>query len=257
MNTKRVELLIYAKGFSSIRQYVEYISQNYPKYCISEDTISNIIKGKGFRIATLELLAKGLGVPLGCLIRERLPEVDGYLFGEVASYIEEWGRCWENENHDLEAVRILYEMDMINYTGQSKYKITTLPELLIYMPLGKMSDLFEAVCRIGGNIENNGQYILNQFNWFYKTIPDSLAKRYADYLLESHRLSDPEDEEAEQALLCDYGFDDDKLYNAAYMEYQEHIDRIRTLFSNDLIREICDKYGWEEKNIHSKCSIKF
>ena len=54
--SKRVELLIYDKGFSSIRQFAEYLKREHIEYSLSENTISNFINGKGFQNNTLYLM---------------------------------------------------------------------------------------------------------------------------------------------------------------------------------------------------------
>lgn len=53
---KRVELLIFDKGFPSIRKFAEYMKECYPQNYVSEDTISNVIKGKGVQNNTLVII---------------------------------------------------------------------------------------------------------------------------------------------------------------------------------------------------------
>lgn len=59
--------------------------------------------------------------------------------------------------------------------------IKTLLQFLIYLPLVDEEDLWDAIRRIEGYPFEREGYVLNLLQWLYREIPDSEAKRYADY----------------------------------------------------------------------------
>ena len=74
-----------------------------------------------------------------------------------------------------------------------KYKITTLFEFLIYLPLFDECTLWDSLYRIAGACVNYEDYICNQMEHLIHTIPDSRAKQYA--LRKIDRLSHEENPE--------------------------------------------------------------
>lgn len=136
---KRIELLIFEKGFPSIRQFARYIKENNPQNYISEDTISNLTKRKSTSTHTLQCIAQALDLPLPCLTSENLPLVDDYLFGEVADRKDNANKTKIN---DLDIIKDLYTTcksiypdNIQNEFYESRRKITTLAEISIYFPL--------------------------------------------------------------------------------------------------------------------------
>lgn len=249
--SKRVELLIYDKGFSSIRQFAEYLKREHSEYSLSEDTISNFINGKGFQNNTLVSIAKGLDLPVDCLTAEYLPLVDGYLFDEVA-YEKELNdknkrTRKECEINNLETVKRYYDIDKRTYPGEIgdiyhkyEFRISTLAELSIYLPLCDLSVLADILYRIFGQVSGYECYILEKYSWLYKEIPDIPAKKYADYQAIMLRLSRKQHftqcEKNELEAMKEY--QKSKEYEKGYEQYGDIVRRTRELFNNPIINDI-------------------
>lgn len=218
---RRLELLIFAKGFRSIRSFAEYMKVNCPEEYVSDDTISNTIKGKNVSKSTLITTAKTLGVPIEMLISENIVMFDEYLeywvqplldeynsivsgmvytqcdeVGEVAyieSTIEEFDKRFAKLDL-FKDVLFVYDLSVCFYPStysddiNLNHPIKTLGELLIYFPICDMRVFSDVVYRIAGEINNYEQYILKQIEYLYKRIPSTPAKRYADYLVLTSRL---------------------------------------------------------------------
>ena len=89
---KRIELLIFEKGFPSIRSFANYMEEILPYECVSKDTITNAIKGNEVRKGTLFSIAKSLDLPVECLTDEKLILIDDYLKEEVEPLKEEFDK---------------------------------------------------------------------------------------------------------------------------------------------------------------------
>ena len=59
--------------------------------------------------------------------------------------------------------------------------IKTLLQFIVYLPLMDEEQLLEALRRIEGNTFNRESYVLDKISDVYQHIPDSDAKKYADY----------------------------------------------------------------------------
>lgn len=59
--------------------------------------------------------------------------------------------------------------------------IKTLMELIIYLPLMDEMEVLEVLRRIEGAAFGFESYVMDKLRYLYKDIPDSKAKRYADY----------------------------------------------------------------------------
>lgn len=248
---RRVELLIFEKGFPSIRKFVKYLREKEPENCVSEDTISNVIKGKGFQNNTLISVAKGLNVPVDCLMAENIPLVDEYLFTQVAAIKEETKNdkeLWEDGDiNNLESVRMLYAINKCIYPNEigelyNKYgfEIMTLAELSIYFPLCRMSDIMEVMFRIRGQIRRYEMYIYEQYAWLYRTIPDIPAKKYADYQAVMLRLSNKRNlNSAENELLnAMREYKNSELWNEGFLQYKNIIEKTYKLYETDIVEDI-------------------
>lgn len=248
---KRVELLIFDKGFPSIRRFAEYLREKDPENCVSEDTISNLIKGGGCNYNTLVSIAKGLEVPVDCLTAEVQRLENFYLFHEVAHAKEEIepekGADKEDKINNLETYKRLHDIDKRFYPGDAGdlytygFKITTIAELSIYFPLLRMDGVMDVIDRIGGQIIEYEEYILGQYAHLYKTIPDIPAKKYADFLAAKFRLSNKKNlnhsEEQLQRLMEEYAESD--LYNEGFLQYKAIIKREKKLQSGIMLQAIC------------------
>ena len=247
---KRLELLIYAKGFSSPGKFAAYLNKNYPGNSLSEDTIRGLIRGKGFQNNTLKNVAVGLDIPMECLMTPVLPLVDAYLFGEVA---EEKQNCidlagkGECQVKELTWIKRLYDTDCRMYPSNESdmankygFKISTLAELSIYFPLCNLHIISDVMNRICGQVEGYETYILEKYAWMYDEIPDIPAKRYADYAATMLRVS------AKQNL-CDkekMQLQEMKEYAASgsleddYEQYRDLTRRVYELFNNPIMNDI-------------------
>lgn len=64
---------------------------------------------------------------------------------------------------------------------ESKYQIKDIYEFLLYLPLIDEMTLKNVVLRCDGNLKHQRDYVKSQLSYLHKEIPDSLAKRYADF----------------------------------------------------------------------------
>lgn len=247
---KRIELLIYEKGFSSVGRFATYLDENHPQNSLSEDTIRGLIRGKGFRNSTLKNVAVGLGLPIECLTTTVLPLVDAYLFGEVAEEKESRANILdkgEEQVKELTWIKRLYDTDCRMYPSNeadmaNKYgfKISTLAELSLYFPLCNLHIVFDIMNRICGQVEGYETYILEKYAWLYNEIPDMPAKRYADYAAVMMRLSTKqnlsEQEKADLLKMKEYASSGNLAGD--YKQYRDITKRYYELFNNPIINDI-------------------
>ena len=252
---KRIELLIFEKGFPSIRQFARYIKEKDPESYISEDTISNLIKGKSTNTNTLQCIAHALDLPLPCLTSENLSLVDDYLFKEVADEKNKYYELIKNDKtkiNNLDIVKNLYTTyksiypdNIQNETYESRRKITTLAEISIYFPLFNMHYFIDIIGRISGQIESYENYILDQYQWLYERIPDSPAKRFADCQVITLKLSNKQNlSKSEQTLLDSMEkYAQSQDYLNGYKQYCNIIKKLKKLYNNDIIIEtLCNRF---------------
>lgn len=235
---KRVELLIFEKGFPSVRKFAEYLKEFDPENYVSEDTISNVIKGKGLQNSTIVTIAKGLGISVDCLTADNIPLLDDYLAYEVRPLKEK--KCKEYRNfegeqiNNLEWIKRLYDIskriyptDIGDIYSEYEYQITTLAEFIIYFPLCRIQDVMEVIFRIRGSINNYESYFFEQFRRLYATIPNIPAKKYADFqVIEmrlEHRVNLNENQIRLKEMLIE--FKQSELYKVAYRQYSDIVDK--------------------------------
>lgn len=133
---------------------------------LSAPYISDIEKGKRpkMSVAVLVDLAKALDVSVSDLLLG--------IEDEAAS--------------DEEYANELYysKMEKTCYPPQLEYYgVSTLLQVLLYLPLIRPQNLFDALQRIEGYFKGNETYVLDQVNWCISQIPASPAKEYADEYL--------------------------------------------------------------------------
>lgn len=253
-NGERIELLIFEKGFTSVRKFANYMKEKMPSNYVSEDTIANVIKGKETRNLTLQVVAQGLDVPLEILLAEKIILVDEYLQNEVRPRKEEYENGLMAEDgicfNELRTVKYLFDLskrfyptDISEKMGKEPaYHITTLAELSIYFPLFKTYIMADAMYRIDGTIEGYESYVLEQYEWLYSEIPDIPAKRYADNRVKFLRLKGKtiltEKEKELQRQLEQYW--EGGEYELDYEQYHNIVQRHYNLHHNDIMRGILE-----------------
>lgn len=77
--------------------------------------------------------------------------------------------------------------DFLNW---QHYPIRTLAEFIIYLPLMDPARLADVLFRIAGDTFEREDYLLQEVAYLYEGIPDTKAKRYADYQAAKMRLSE-------------------------------------------------------------------
>lgn len=98
-------------------------------------------------------------------------------------YADTYKRCLE---YITTIQRLIYpclppSKEIVVKTYQS-YHIRTLAQFIVYMPLMHPEVLSDVFQRLEGEIFGNEDYFLTQMEHAYKSIPDSPAKVYADFL---------------------------------------------------------------------------
>ena len=251
---ERIELLIFDKGFTSIRKFANYMKEKIPCDYISEDTIINVIKGKEARKATFQVIAEALDLPVDILLDEKIVFVDEYLKNEVRPQKEECERrpneYGDGSVNELRTVKYLYDLSQRFYpTGISgwfgnerKYHITTLAELSVYLPLIKIYILADVMSRIDGAIDGFENYVLNQYERLYEEIPDIPAKRYADNCIITLRLKgkaslNTEEKKMYEQLESYWNSDE---YKSDYAQYHSIVRRNYDLQNNDIVRSVLE-----------------
>ena len=247
MNKKignRVRKLIYAKGFSSIRKFADYLERVEPENYVTEDTIFNVIKGKNMRNDTLKVIADGLGVSMDCLTSDDVPIAEDYLMYEVEAEENTEEHCEEHRmrmrriyNNLYDISRRFYPADVGDIYLDNHYRITTLAEFGIYLPLLEMWDVMEVISRIGGCVKGFEIYTLEQYRWLYRRIPDSPAKRYADYQANSIRLANKKnlnDQEKKMKLELEQ-FENSESFEAGEKHYLEVTASLRAKYRTEML----------------------
>lgn len=252
--SERIELLIFDKGFTSIRSFANYMKEKMPYDYVSEDTISNLVKGKDARNLTIQAIAQGLDLPMEVLLEDKIILVDEYLKNEVRARKEEYEKGIIGSDdiyfNELRTVKYLFGLSRRFYPAEisrilgnePNYHITTLAELSVYFPLIKMYVLSDVLSRIDGAIDGYETYILKQYEWLYNEIPDIPARRYADNCVKSLRLKVKntldESEKQSQKQLEQYWLSDE--YESDYEQYHNIVQRHYDLHHNDIMRGIME-----------------
>ena len=103
------------------------------------------------------------------------------------------------------------------------YKIKTLMDLIIYLPLIPTDCLFDSLSRICGSCYGREEYVLDQMNYLYEIIPDSKMKKVADRLAERARGCDKGE------IPADEDIDEYKSMIEYKMEIENQLDRFYEL----------------------------
>ena len=197
---KRIELLIFSKGFDSRRSFAKYMAENKPEICVGSQTISNVIEGKNTQIDTIKAIAECLELPLEVLINENLVLIDDFLKNEIEPIMMEKGEDLSAREYAIETVKYLYDVSKRfcpcsisdEFGLNDGFHISTLAELALYLPLCKFYLLSDFVSRIGGDVERREGYILKQSEYLYDHIPNIPAKRYVDNHIKTYRIAKKE-----------------------------------------------------------------
>lgn len=247
---KRIELLIFEKGFPSIRKFANYMKEKFPDDYVSEVTIANVIKGNDVRMTTMESIAKALELPLEILIEEGNTVIDDYLEREVMQKKEAYENGLRGSEglyiDELERVKYLFDLSRRFYPRnisellgtQQGYHITTLGELSVYMPLCKEYILADIISRIAGIVEDYENYILEQYEYLYERIPNIPAKRYADNYVIALRLSkrnvlNSEEERLLEQIEQYWGSEE---FERDYEQYRKIIRQNYDLYRDDVMQ---------------------
>lgn len=149
---------------------VELVGEDY----ISVSTLKRIESGRG-HIDMLRIIriCKALGCELQGLTGETT------LRGILEKAYDEPGE--EGEIQDRLCRQHLFYPVSTDSVLYKTMPITTLMQFLIYLPLMEDAEVLDALRRIEGDIFDREFYVINNLWNLYKHIPDSKAKRYADY----------------------------------------------------------------------------
>ena len=141
---------------------------------ISLSTLKRIESGQGhINMIRVIRICRALGCKLQDLLDENL------LREALKKWFSEPGE--EGEVQDgLYRQRLFYPepTDSVYYEARP---IKTLMQLLIYLPLMDDVQVLDVLRRIEGNIFSRESYVLDKLWYLYQRIPDSKAKRYAEY----------------------------------------------------------------------------
>lgn len=253
---RRVEQIIFESGYSSVHDFWVYLREFHANIFVSEDTIMNLVKGKGAQINTLIWVAQGLGIPTGFLTNDYIPILDDYLeeiYEMDRDEIEElydrvrMGECKTGKRYSY----MLYLYHMANQFCQRSWKlgnainapqagILTYPDLILYLPLCRLDFMVDVWYRIDGDIPFREDYVMKQFAYLYKKIPDIPAKRFADCQarllpLIRKRILSSREQEIKSELLA---FTKTKEYDQGYCQYEEILSKWQKLLSGDLMNTI-------------------
>ncbi len=141
---------------------------------ISVSTLKRIESGQG-HIDMLRVI--GICKELGCELQDLLGEND------LKQALIKWfaDECDKDEVEDrLYLQRLFYPEPMKSYYYENR-PIKTMMQLLIYLPLMDDVQVLHALRCIEGDIFNRESYVLDKLWNLYDRIPDSRAKRYADF----------------------------------------------------------------------------
>ena len=142
---------------------------------VSMSTISKLEQGvaKNVTIEKINAIAAAMGISLSELVVDYDEEMDYTQYIDPDSPEDEE---WDNERQyiNMEKLQSLYTPVYQNY------KVHTLIDFLIYLPLIDQGILCDALCRIDGGIYNKEDYALNVINNIIRAIPQSQARAYAD-----------------------------------------------------------------------------
>lgn len=139
----------------------------------------------------------------------------------------EINECIKSINADIMEYRTLFHGEENLYKD---YHIKSLPEFFIYLPLMDINRLNQALVRVGGTIRGYFTYFLDQCEWLYEEIPDSILKKAADEKVKDIFADD-------QALIEKMG---DKEMAEIYQEYDRFLNRKLNIDSK--IVDLCKTY---------------
>ncbi len=133
--------------------------------------------------------AKNVGLETICMLAEALD----IQIQDLIAYVDvEYGfesdyNAYSSENLEETKEILLHSNSIFNTFYPplySRYKVTTLLEFILYLPLINPYYLVEKLCRIDGDIIDKEDYVCQLIDYLIKHIPDSDAKKFADIQLE-------------------------------------------------------------------------
>lgn len=169
-------------------------------------------------VNTLELLAGALE----CDVVSLLSPISDEKYAEISKDMLDS----EKEN-DLSYCIYRTKLQKTYYPPNTRYnKISSLLELTLILPLLDLSDLYENYFRILGRVDRYEEYISNQFDYSWRQVPDSPAKRFVEKELRIIR------EKRNGNTDFDIPLDDE--YRAEYNAYEKLVTEKRE-FIKDLL----------------------
>ena len=169
-------------------------------------------------INTLELLAGALE----CDVVSLHSPISDEKYAEISKDMLDT----EKEN-DLSYCIYRTKLQKTYYPPNTKHnKISSLLELTLILPLLDLSDLYENYFRILGRVDRYEEYISNQFDYSWRQVPDSPAKRFVEKELRIIR------EKRNGNTDFDIPLDDE--YRAEYNAYEKLVTEKRE-FIKDLL----------------------
>lgn len=178
-------------------------------------TQTDLCEKSGVSIAHLSALERGK-MNVSVVILFQLAEALGISMSDLFSDIEEqtsWSvdDVYETSSYQKNVEATCYPPDI------KFYEVSNLLQFLVYLPLIQPERLMGNLLRIGGVMEHNETYVLDQINDCISSIPSSSAKEYADAYAKN--LSYKEHMKRKE---------DGTYYNGEKAEcHKEYIDQIR------------------------------
>lgn len=245
---RRIELLIYSKGFDSVKSFARYIEEKNPQRSVALQTLYNVIKGKKAETETIMIIAESLELPIDILTNENMYLIDEFLEREILPI--KMGENFNNRTRLLaiEKVKKIYDVSNLfcpsiigDWFGTNEgIHMSTMPEIEFYVPLSKMNLVCDFRIRIAGDMEWREDYILKQSENLYKRIPNIPAKRYVDNHVLTYKLrrKDKLNESEIQELEALEGYWKSKQSSEDYEQYLDILQRWHKFSQNPVVCEI-------------------
>ena len=150
---------------------------------ISKNHISAIESGWLFKqnrcigVKTLEALTKALNIESNSFFDEIRQPYDDY--NNENALVKQ--SLIEEELYGLDVLQVFYPPMLASKLNRES-RVTTLLELLIYLPLIDQGDLLDCLIRISGDIAKREIYVSDKLAYLVKNVPEKTKKKYADYI---------------------------------------------------------------------------
>ena len=215
---------------------------------------------------TLICIAKALKVPVAFVTEEEIPLLDDYLkeIYDDSEDPEERRKLWRGSAAEKRKQREKMKfhidtMDLydtsncfyakverrVNKLNQGQGGIFSFADLILYLPLCEPQILLDSLRRIGGKIAGDEEYIINQFSYVYKKIPDIPAKRFADcqsaYLPLARKVNLTAEEQKKKTKLEAFIWRENHRWTDGYKigcsQYQSLLARWDQFFAENAIKQ--------------------